>query len=87
MAYALGTVPAAASYMVWFAFRTVPPPASVTTTVSVVLNLLQTLAYPAVVFFVLRAARPHLGKAPFESAFEPLAPMQASAAPPLPRQT
>ena len=87
MAYALGTVPAAALYMVWFAVRTVPPPASVTTTVSVVLNLLQSLAYPAVVFVVMRAARPHLGKTPIDSAFEPLAAVPISAASALPPQT
>jgi hypothetical protein len=73
MTYAVGTVPAAALYMVWFALHTGPPPGTVTTTVSVVLNLVQGLAYPAVVFFVMCAARPHLDKAPVESAFEALA--------------
>lgn len=77
MAYAVGTVPAMALYMIWFIVSNRNssfvgaggfPLFLVTFTLS---NLAQ-LALPAVVFFVMRAARPHLGKLAGGSAFEPL---------------
>jgi hypothetical protein len=82
MLYAVGTVPAAALYVAWFALRgpgVVPTPGAVVI-LSVALGSLQGLAYPAVVFFVMHAARPHLDDPAPTSAFEPLPHV------PLPRQ-
>lgn len=75
MLYAVGRVPAVVLYVVWFALRTgpgiVPKPGPVMT-LSVAFSAVQGLAYPAVVFFVMRAARPYLNDPAPTSAFEPL---------------
>jgi hypothetical protein len=75
MLYAVATVPTAALYVAWLALRTgqgMGPSPGVMMTLSVGLSSLQGLAYPAVVFFVMRAARPHLDDPAPTSAFEPL---------------
>ena len=69
MAYAVGVPVPAALYVAWFALQGY----GVGPVVMMALNSLHGLAFPAVVFFVMRAARPHLGKpAAGGSAFEPL---------------